>query len=224
MCLKLEPGWRWGLEGREGWHKQFQAFTGRRGGRKVLPWDLRPWELGSRTLPGYPLKNCIFKFPVFSLSDRKFSLCQFTWFVTCTYTKLTWQTYPASKILGKFPWQILKHLLPLESGNLELEQNKFSVFSLWFCKISLTIIFFGHFPGFPCAVRTLRYRPVIFLFLQIPPPPSLQVNNVQSLSWVRLIPPCQWTRWITRTISLLGTGLVCRNKVLFRSIPWPLSL
>ena len=36
--------------------------------------------------------NCIFKFPVFSLSNWKFSLCQFTLFVSITYTKLTWQT------------------------------------------------------------------------------------------------------------------------------------
>ena len=46
----------------------------------------------------YPLKlhfhiPCVF--PVFSLFDCKFSLCQCMWFVTITYTKLTWQTYPA---------------------------------------------------------------------------------------------------------------------------------
>ena len=39
--------------------------------------------------------NCIFKFPGSSMSDCKFSLCQFIWFVTITHTKLTWPTYPA---------------------------------------------------------------------------------------------------------------------------------
>ena len=40
--------------------------------------------------------NFILKFPVFSLSDRKFSCANLR--VTITYTKLTWQTYPLSKI------------------------------------------------------------------------------------------------------------------------------
>ena len=38
----------------------------------------------------------------FFLSNCRFSLCQFTWLMTITYTKLTWQTYPPSKINWKF--------------------------------------------------------------------------------------------------------------------------
>ena len=66
-----------------------------------------------------------------SLSDCKFSLCQFTSFVTMTYTNLTWQTYPLiqlQKYFGEFSRQILKYLLPLEPGNLQLEQTKLPVF------------------------------------------------------------------------------------------------
>ena len=48
--------------------------------------------------------------------------------MTITYTKLTWQTYEALIILGTFSQQILKCILPLESGNLQLEQTKFPVF------------------------------------------------------------------------------------------------
>ena len=68
---------------------------------------------------------------------------------------------------GNFPSILLsKYLLPLESGNLQLEQIKFPVFSLCFGKFSkvpvfsLTGIFFDHFlcfPRFPCAVGTLSY-------------------------------------------------------------------
>ena len=65
----------------------------------------------------------------------------------------------------KFSRQILQYPLLLESGNLQLEQTKFPVFSLCFGKISkfpvfsLTGIFWGRFPSFPsfpCAVGTLR--------------------------------------------------------------------
>ena len=60
-----------------------------------------------------------------------------------TYTKLTWWTYPASKGNWKFSRQILKYLLHLETGNLQLEQTKFPVFPCVFAKFlkvfSLTI-------------------------------------------------------------------------------------
>ena len=47
--------------------------------------------------------NCIFKFPVFSLSEGKFSLCQFTRFVTITYTKLPYQALKEIEdFCGKF--------------------------------------------------------------------------------------------------------------------------
>ena len=99
--------------------------------------------------------NCIFEFlvlPVFSLSDRKFSLCQFMSFLTNTYTKLTLQTYPASKEIWKFSLQVSKYLLPLESGNLQLKQTKFSVFSLHFTKISKFPKGFSPiFPVFLCS-------------------------------------------------------------------------
>ena len=88
--------------------------------------------------------NCIFKFPVFSLSDRIFSLCHLTWFVTITYTKLTLQTCPA-----------------LESGNLQLEQTKFPVFgqnSQIPCVFTdREFCYFPLFSCFPCAVGTLFY-------------------------------------------------------------------
>ena len=77
-----------------------------------------------------PHSNCIFKFPAFSLSNCKFSLCQFTWFLTITYTKLTWQTYPLSK---QFSQEIWRYPLPLESGNLQLEQTKFPVLAKISC-------------------------------------------------------------------------------------------
>ena len=51
--------------------------------------------------PGFirvPTQICILKFPVFSLSNRKFSLYQFTLFVTITYTKLTF----FGQFLGNF--------------------------------------------------------------------------------------------------------------------------
>ena len=38
----------------------------------------------------------VFSNSVFFLSNCKFSLCQFTQFVSMIYTQLTWQTYPAS--------------------------------------------------------------------------------------------------------------------------------
>ena len=72
--------------------------------------------------------NYNYRFSVFSLSDCKFSLCQFTRFVTIAYTKLTWQTYPASIFFWKFSMQISKYLLPLELRNLQLEQTKVYVF------------------------------------------------------------------------------------------------
>ena len=73
-------------------------------------------------------------------------------------TKLTWQTYAASGKKWKFLQQILQYPLPLASGNLQLEQTKFPMFSLYFGKIfkfpvfSLTGNFLCHFP---CAVGTL---------------------------------------------------------------------
>ena len=112
---------------------------------------------------GYPLNShfqipCVF--PVYSLSNRKFSLCQFTSFLTITNTKLTKQTYPAFK-RKRISHQILKYILPLESGNLQFEQTNFLGFSLCFGKISkfpvLSLIwnFVPCFPYFPCAVGTL---------------------------------------------------------------------
>ena len=118
-----------------------------------------------------PHSNCILKFPVFSLSDRKFFLCQFTWCVTITYTKLTWQMYPSSKKTLKLWRQVSQYSLSLESGNLQLEQTKFSVFSLCFGKISkfpvfsLTGIIFGHFPLFSLCSRYPVYGK------HLPPPP-----------------------------------------------------
>ena len=58
----------------------------------------------------------------------------------------------------KFSRQILQYPLLLESGNLQLEQTKFPVFSK-FPGFFLTGIFLGRFPSFPCfpcALGTLR--------------------------------------------------------------------
>ena len=77
--------------------------------------------------------------------------------MTITYTKLLYPDPPKKNLR-----QISKYLLPKGSGNLELEQTKFLVFSLCFGKISkfpvfsLTGIFFCHFPCFPCGVGTLN--------------------------------------------------------------------
>ena len=77
------------------------------------------------------------------------------------YTKLTWQTFPASGKKWKFLQQILQYPLPMASGNLQLEQTKFPMFSLHFGIVSkfpvfsLTGNFLCHFPCFPCAVGTL---------------------------------------------------------------------
>ena len=75
--------------------------------------------------------------------------------MTITYTKLTWQIYPASGKKWKFSRQILQYPLLLESGNLQLEQTKFPVVSLCFGKISkfpvfsLTDFVVAIFPVFP---------------------------------------------------------------------------
>ena len=66
-------------------------------------------------------------------------------------------SYPASNQDWKFSRQKLKYVLPLQSGNLHLEQTKFPVFWQNFQNslFSLTGNFLGHFPCFPCAVGTL---------------------------------------------------------------------
>ena len=65
----------------------------------------------------------------------------FTSFVTITYTKLTWQTYQASNCFGRFSWQISKYLLPLESGNLKLEQTKFPVCLVFWQSVQIPRVF-----------------------------------------------------------------------------------
>ena len=58
-------------------------------------------------------------------------------------------------IIRIFLWQISKYLLPLESGNLQLEQTKFPVF--W-QNFQITCVFPDRvfsFPCFLCAVGTL---------------------------------------------------------------------
>ena len=52
--------------------------------------------------------------------------------------------YPDPPKKWKFSWQIPKYLLPLGSGNKQLEQTKFPVFSL-------TGFFLAIFPVFPVA-------------------------------------------------------------------------
>ena len=117
-------------------------------------------------ISGYPLKlrsQIPRVFPVFSMFDRKFSLCQFTWFVTITYIKLTWQTNPFFFFNGNFLRQISKYLLSLESGDLQLQQTKFHVFSLWFGKTSkfsvLQGILLAIFPVSLCSSKSLDKVP-----------------------------------------------------------------
>ena len=71
--------------------------------------------------------NCIFKFPVYSLSDHKFSVPMY---VFCDYYihKSDLADLSSLKKNWTFSQQILIYLLPLESGNLHLEQTKFPVF------------------------------------------------------------------------------------------------
>ena len=104
--------------------------------------------------------NHIFKFPVFSrfipCLTSNLPLYQFMSFVTISSTKLTKQTYPASKRNWKFLRQILKYILPLELGNLQLDQTKFPVFSLSFGKISTVPVFqfslFSLCSGYPVYI------------------------------------------------------------------------
>ena len=93
--------------------------------------------------------------------------------MTITYTKLTWQTYPASgKKMEIFEANIA---ISFTFGirNLLLEQTKFPVFSLCFGKISkfpvfsLTRIFFCHFPfslcrGYPDIWADCVHESVIY--------------------------------------------------------------
>ena len=122
--------------------------------------DPRPTVLSRETSPGSSYQgthaNCISKFPVFSLLDCKFFLCQFTLFVTITYTKLI---YPASIFFRHFRGKYRNMFYLKNQGIYNLskpnslcfgKKSKFPVFSL-------TGNFFGHFPFFPCAVGTLSY-------------------------------------------------------------------
>ena len=67
----------------------------------------------------------------------------------------------------RFSRQILRYLLPLESGNLQLEQTKFPVLSLCFGKISKFSVFsdrqfiFGYFPFSLCSAYPAESRSVI---------------------------------------------------------------
>ena len=100
---------------------------------------------------------------MFSLSDCKFPLCQFPWFMTITYTKLTLWTYPASKYFGG-----------IFAANIEMSFTfRIREFTTWANKISCVFCdFWQHFQipcvfpdrdflktisCFPCAVGTLRH-------------------------------------------------------------------
>ena len=128
------------------------ARTQREFQRKQVEYGL----VGHRS-PGYPLKlhfqiPCVFPVPIY---------------VICDYyiLKTDWADFARFRFLFLFLRQILKYLLPLESGNLQLEQTKFPVF--W-QNFQIPYVFFGHFPYFscfPCAVGTLIHDgPVFMLF------------------------------------------------------------
>ena len=68
--------------------------------------------------------NCIFKFPVFPVRPQ---ISPVPIYVICNY--YIHKTYlSSSPKKWKFSRQISKYLLPLESGNLQLEQTKFPEF------------------------------------------------------------------------------------------------
>ena len=83
---------------------------------------------------------------LFSLSDSNFSLCQFTWLVTISYTKLTCQTLKRMAIFGAN----IDTSLTFSQGIYNLSKPN-SLFWQNFL-FSLTGNFLGHFP---CAVGTL---------------------------------------------------------------------
>ena len=84
------------------------------------------------------LSNCIFKFPVFPCPNANFPCA-----IICDYYihKTDWADLSHFWKKWDFLQQILQYPFTLESGNLQLEQTKFAVFSL-------TGILFGHFPCF----------------------------------------------------------------------------
>ena len=84
----------------------------------------------------FPVRRQIFPVPIYVICDY--------------YIHKTDLTVKRQHFVGRFSRQISKYLLHLEWESLQLEQTKFPVFSL-------TGIFFGHFPCFPCAVGTLLY-------------------------------------------------------------------
>ena len=76
---------------------------------------------------GYPLK-LHFQFPcVFPVLPHIFPV---PLYVICDYYihKTDLADLSSFKQIWEFSWQISKYLLPLESGNLQLEQTKFPVF------------------------------------------------------------------------------------------------
>ena len=102
--------------------------------------------------------NCIFKYPVFSLSNRKFSV---PIYIICEYYIHRTDLADLSSFWKKmdfFVWQLSQYPLRLESEHLQLELTNFPVFSLCLDKIpcvltkfpnslfSLTGNLFGHFP------------------------------------------------------------------------------
>ena len=85
----------------------------------------------------FPVRRQIFPVPIYVICDyyiHKTDLADLSSLIT--------------KIEKSKNQKISKYLLPLESGNLQLEQTKFPVYFL-------TGIFFCHFPCFPCAVGTM---------------------------------------------------------------------
>ena len=74
------------------------------------------------------------------------------------YAKLTKQNYPASNKNWKCSQQILKYILPLESGNLQIEHTKFPVFWQSFqIPCVFPDFFVATFPVFSCTVYSSGY-------------------------------------------------------------------
>ena len=170
---------------------------------------------------------------MFSLSNRKCSLCQFTYFVTITYTKLPW-TYPGTGKKWKFSLQIAQYPIPLASGNLQLEKTKFPVFrqnSLCFDKISkfpvfsLTENIFGYFPCFPCAVGTYCRVRVMNDLPRVPLPYTRHTGLVQISQLVKHLYPTEHTTQIPSSGSPLKFyyQITCFSNCKLLIFPLPIT-
>ena len=89
---------------------------------------------------------------------KKIPLCQFTLFVTITYTKLTWQIYPASKKFGNFRGKY-RNTFYLKN---QVIYNLSNPNSLCLGKIYTNSLCFGKISKFPVVFPDREFFWVIF--------------------------------------------------------------